>query len=206
MGAALAAADLGHFTRRSLHLGEYPLFGLPAVLVPYPYAWRYQKVNADTLVRHGAASCLKITMSDQTELLPTISDLLGQPDKLAPCAEAMQRLSRPQAALEIGRSIIRTLPGEEIRHGKPVFRLLDVRHLIQHYRRDTRLGKGINGLLQRYPGADIHYPALEIMFLSCGMFCRKTTNAFLLAAYHYPGLLVFFGYQTPQYPTLCTPR
>lgn len=100
MGAALAAADLVISRAGASSLGEYPLFGLPAVLVPYPYAWRYQKVNADTLVQKGAAIMLEDDkLSDQ--IVFVVSDLLGQPNKLASMRDAMQRLSRPKAASEI---------------------------------------------------------------------------------------------------------
>jgi len=105
MGAALAAADLALSRAGASTLGEYPLFGLPAVLVPYPYAWRYQKVNADTLVQHGAAIMLEDSkLPDQ--LLPSVMDLLSQPQKLASMRNAMQRLSHPEAAVEIGRQIL----------------------------------------------------------------------------------------------------
>ena len=105
MGAALAAADLALSRAGASTLGEYPLFGLPAVLVPYPYAWRYQKVNADTLVQRGAAVMLEDgKLSDQ--LLSTVNDLLSQPQKLAAMRNAMQHLSHPEAAAEIGRQIL----------------------------------------------------------------------------------------------------
>ncbi len=104
MGAALAAADLVISRAGASALGEYPLFGLPAVLVPYPYAWRYQKVNADTLVQQGAAIMLEDDkLSDQIVLV--VSDLLGQPIKLASMRNAMQRLSRPEAASEIANQL-----------------------------------------------------------------------------------------------------
>jgi UDP-N-acetylglucosamine:LPS N-acetylglucosamine transferase len=51
MGLAFAAADLVVSRAGASILGEYPLFGLPSILIPYPHAWRYQKVNADYLWR-----------------------------------------------------------------------------------------------------------------------------------------------------------
>jgi undecaprenyldiphospho-muramoylpentapeptide beta-N-acetylglucosaminyltransferase len=105
MGAALASADLALSRAGASTLGEYPLFGLPAVLVPYPHAWRYQKVNADYLVQRGAAVTLEDgTLSDQ--LLPTVKDLLNQPQKLASMRLAMQRMSHPEAAAEIGHQLL----------------------------------------------------------------------------------------------------
>jgi len=62
-------------------------------------------VNADTLVRCGAAVMLEDgKLSDQ--LLPTVNALFSQPKKLASMRDAMQRLSHPEAAAEIGRQIL----------------------------------------------------------------------------------------------------
>ena len=114
MGAALAAADLALSRAGASTLGEYPLFGLPAVLVPYPHAWRYQKVNAAYLVRHAAAVLLEDeNLSDQ--LLPTIKDLLNQPQKLASMRGAMQQLSHPDAAEQIGSQLLALCPDKEKR-------------------------------------------------------------------------------------------
>jgi UDP-N-acetylglucosamine--N-acetylmuramyl-(pentapeptide) pyrophosphoryl-undecaprenol N-acetylglucosamine transferase len=105
MGAALAAADLAVSRAGASTLGEYPLFGLPAVLVPYPYAWHYQKVNADALVQRGAAVMLEDSKLSE-QFLPTVSDLLNQPQKLASMHDAMKSLFHPEAAAEIGRQIL----------------------------------------------------------------------------------------------------
>ena len=105
MGAALAAADLAISRAGASTLGEYPLFGLPAILVPYPHAWRYQRVNAEYLVRHAAAVMLEdATLSSQ--LLPAAQALLSQPQKLTSMRLAMQNLSHPEAAAEIGHQIL----------------------------------------------------------------------------------------------------
>ncbi len=105
MGAALAAADLVVSRAGASTLGEYPLFGLPAVLVPYPHAWRYQKVNADYLSRRGAAIVIDNERLDQ-DLLPTISVLLDNPNKLKAMRAAMFQLSHPHAAEKIASALI----------------------------------------------------------------------------------------------------
>jgi UDP-N-acetylglucosamine:LPS N-acetylglucosamine transferase len=110
MGAALAAADLVVSRAGASTLGEYPLFGLPAILVPYPHAWRYQKVNADYLTRRGAA----IIIQDErlhAELLSTLTVLTENPNKLKAMRAAMFELSHPRAAEKIASALIE-LAGE----------------------------------------------------------------------------------------------
>jgi UDP-N-acetylglucosamine--N-acetylmuramyl-(pentapeptide) pyrophosphoryl-undecaprenol N-acetylglucosamine transferase len=110
MGAALAAADLVVSRAGASCLGEYPLFALPAVLVPYPHAWRYQKVNADYLARRGAAIVLEDNRLND-ELLVTLNVLLQNPNKLKAMRAAMFELSHPRAADKIASALIQ-LAGE----------------------------------------------------------------------------------------------
>ena len=105
MGAALAAADLVLSRAGASTLGEYPLFGLPAILVPYPHAWRYQKVNADYLSRRGAAISLANERLNE-ELLPTLSVLMDNPNKLKAMRAAMFQLSHPRSAEKIASALI----------------------------------------------------------------------------------------------------
>ena len=110
MGSALAAADLVLSRAGASSLGEFPLFGLPAVLVPYPHAWRYQKVNADYLARRGAAVILEDHLLDK-DLMVTLNVLLENPNKLKAMRAAMFELSHPRAAEKIASALIE-LAGE----------------------------------------------------------------------------------------------
>ena len=110
MGAALAAADLVVSRAGASALGEFPLFALPAILVPYPHAWRYQKVNADYLTRRGAAIILQDNRLDD-ELLVTLTVLLANPNKLKAMRAAMFELSHPRAAEKIASALLE-LAGE----------------------------------------------------------------------------------------------
>ncbi len=104
MGFALAAADLVVSRAGASILGEYPLFGLPSILVAYPYAWRYQKVNADYLVAHGAA----IRLEDETlreTLGPTIERVLGEAAQLQAMSRAARSLARPDPAVKLAQAL-----------------------------------------------------------------------------------------------------
>jgi undecaprenyldiphospho-muramoylpentapeptide beta-N-acetylglucosaminyltransferase len=102
MGPAFRAADLVVARAGASMLGECPAFGLPAVLVPYPYAWRYQKVNADYLADRGAA--VRLNNDDLVEqLLPTVRALLHDPARLAAMSAAAQALDRPDAAWQLAQ-------------------------------------------------------------------------------------------------------
>lgn len=100
MGAVMSAADLVVSRAGASCLGEFPLFGLPAVLVPYPHAWRYQMVNAQYLEEHGAAVVVK-DEDLSAQLLPTVRRLMGDPQKLFQMRNAMSALAQPQAAESI---------------------------------------------------------------------------------------------------------
>jgi undecaprenyldiphospho-muramoylpentapeptide beta-N-acetylglucosaminyltransferase len=110
MGAALAAADVVISRAGASSLGEFPLFALPAILVPYPHAWRYQKVNADYLTRRGAAIMLPDNRLND-ELLVTLTVLLENPNKLKAMRAAMFELSHPRAAEKIASALLE-LAGE----------------------------------------------------------------------------------------------
>lgn len=97
MGLALAAADVVVSRAGASILGEYPLMGLPAILVPYQFAWRYQKVNADYMVEQGAAVRLDAQDLEQT-LWPTLESLLSDEARLAAMKDFARGLSRPNAA------------------------------------------------------------------------------------------------------------
>jgi UDP-N-acetylglucosamine--N-acetylmuramyl-(pentapeptide) pyrophosphoryl-undecaprenol N-acetylglucosamine transferase len=104
MGLALTAADVVVSRAGASILGEYPLFGLPAILIPYPYAWRYQKVNADYLVTRGAA----IQLDDETlsdTLLSTIEDMLNDETRRRTMSAAARSLARPDPALALAQTL-----------------------------------------------------------------------------------------------------
>jgi UDP-N-acetylglucosamine--N-acetylmuramyl-(pentapeptide) pyrophosphoryl-undecaprenol N-acetylglucosamine transferase len=110
MGAALASADLVVARAGASCLGEFPLFGIPALLAPYPYAWRYQKVNADYLATRGAA----LVVNDEElpgKLAPLVRSILGDPARRSAMRQAMLNLAQPAAAAKIGGLLLELAGG-----------------------------------------------------------------------------------------------
>ncbi|MFN2282417.1 MAG: UDP-N-acetylglucosamine--N-acetylmuramyl-(pentapeptide) pyrophosphoryl-undecaprenol N-acetylglucosamine transferase [Anaerolineales bacterium] len=104
MGAALRCADLAVSRSGASILGEYPLFELPSILVPYPHAWRYQKTNASYLAERGAA--VIVDDGELTErLLPEIQTLMADPDRRTDMRLALRGMARPDAAKQIGQAL-----------------------------------------------------------------------------------------------------
>lgn len=104
MGAALAAADLVVSRAGASTLGEFPAHGLPAILVPYSHAWRYQYVNARYLVDRGAALLLP-DQHLQERLVPLVLELMQDPKRRQEMARNMRSLFRPQAAQKIAQAL-----------------------------------------------------------------------------------------------------
>ena len=111
MGAAYAAADVILSRAGASAVGEFPVFGKPALLVPYPYAWRYQKINAAFLTKRGAARMLPDEKLAE-DLLPAVRSLFADSGERERMAAAMHSLATPDAARQIAEQL-RSLAGTE---------------------------------------------------------------------------------------------
>jgi len=109
---AMASADLAVCRSGASVLGELPAIGLPAVLVPYPYAGGHQRVNARYMAKHDAAIVLED--SELHRILPVVGELLHDERKLKSMGNASRRLARPDAARRIARILIE-LSGDGVR-------------------------------------------------------------------------------------------
>jgi UDP-N-acetylglucosamine--N-acetylmuramyl-(pentapeptide) pyrophosphoryl-undecaprenol N-acetylglucosamine transferase len=102
MGSALAAADLVVARAGATSIAEITALGLPAVLVPYPYATDdHQTRNAATMVAHGAAELVADDALDGERFGDIVVGLLGDAQQRATMSDASRTLGRPNAAARL---------------------------------------------------------------------------------------------------------
>ena len=103
---ALAASDLAA-ARAGGSVLELAAAGLPAVLVPYPYATAdHQTANARWMEQEGAAVVVPDHDLDGPRLAREVAALLGSPPRLRAMAAAAERVARPDAARTIARAAL----------------------------------------------------------------------------------------------------
>lgn len=95
---AYSAADLVICRAGALSINELAYFGLPAILIPYPYAAGHQGENARYLWRHNAA-----VLIEEKELAPQILkekilDLINRPQLREALGRNIRAFSTPAAA------------------------------------------------------------------------------------------------------------
>lgn len=99
MGAAYAWADLALCRAGATTVAELCAAGLPAVLVPFPYAaHNHQSGNAIALSRAGAACWMEECRMRADGLTQRVLALLDAPEERRRMAEAARRAARPGAA------------------------------------------------------------------------------------------------------------
>jgi UDP-N-acetylglucosamine--N-acetylmuramyl-(pentapeptide) pyrophosphoryl-undecaprenol N-acetylglucosamine transferase len=103
---AYAAADLA-VARAGGSVFELAAAGLPAILVPYPYATAdHQTGNARYMADHGAAVVVPDAELDGPRLRAEAMPLLEDADRLAAMAAASKSLARPDAADRIAEGVL----------------------------------------------------------------------------------------------------
>ena len=107
MPAALAAADLVIGRSGASAVSEICAVGRPSVLIPYPFAsGDHQRVNAESLVRAGAAVCLTLAEASPARIAAEITALLNDPSRLIQMAARAAKLGRPEAAHAIALDLL----------------------------------------------------------------------------------------------------
>lgn len=107
------AADLVLARSGASTVAELAAAGKPAVLIPFAQAADdHQRRNAEVMAQAGAARMLLEADLTAAQLEGTLSDLLGQGEKLREMGESARSLAHPDAAERIARMAIALARGD----------------------------------------------------------------------------------------------
>ena len=107
MDHAYAAADVALTRAGAGTVAELGATGLPALLVPYPYAPHdHQAVNASVLVDVGAALMVRNPEATAERVGPVLDELFVDGDRRAAMGSAGRSVARPHAADELASWVL----------------------------------------------------------------------------------------------------
>lgn len=108
MAEAYRWADIAVCRAGAMTASELAAAGLPAVMVPYPYAIDdHQSVNARILSDAGGGVCLPQTQLDPERLAMELNRLAADPDRLQSMGERVRGLARLDAAERVAEVCLR---------------------------------------------------------------------------------------------------
>lgn len=104
---AYSVADLAVARAGATTIAELTACGVPAILVPYPYATaNHQEANARAVERVGGATVLLEEQTNGATLARAIDELTRWPDRLPTMARASRAFGRPDAAEALAGLIV----------------------------------------------------------------------------------------------------
>lgn len=107
MPKALAATDIAVFRAGATSLAELTARGVPAVLIPYPFAAEnHQEFNARELEKNGAAKVILNRELTGEKLINVLGDMLASENRLQEMVEASRNMGKPSAALAIAEMVV----------------------------------------------------------------------------------------------------
>lgn len=111
MDLAYAAADVALCRSGAMTCAEVAAVGLPAVFVPYPWSNGEQELNAQALVRMGAAELVDDAELTGSRASQVLLPLLAEPEVLARHARAAATLGRRDADEQLAAMVVEAAGG-----------------------------------------------------------------------------------------------
>jgi UDP-N-acetylglucosamine--N-acetylmuramyl-(pentapeptide) pyrophosphoryl-undecaprenol N-acetylglucosamine transferase len=114
ISSAYSAADIVISRAGACSISEITLWGLPSILIPYPYAaYKHQEKNAFYLKENMAAEVILEEDLNKERLANTLIELYSNPAKLEEMRKNSKSLSNPKASENMVEVIMRVLKGED---------------------------------------------------------------------------------------------
>ena len=114
MDFAYAASSFAITRAGAMTISELAAVGLPAILVPYPYAAAdHQLKNAQTILNEGAALLVEDNQNLAKNLSETLFSLLDSPDKIESMSEKIQHFHLDRTMVLIEEELAKLIENDE---------------------------------------------------------------------------------------------